>query len=241
MEYSTTEEDMQQHNRAADGIEGIAVRIHERAVQLSNEQELLRHAEQELQELKEQLEQEKEKNQVVRGTYLQNVMEMNSIEMECIQMEASIKERINKTENIKEKEKEILACLTNKNVEWNFTEESLTRHKLRQELYLKVFQGAIDERTQSVSHRKSRLDTAHQLTEEMKQKGILSIHKQGRLKVDLKRIADAEQQENKVIDTLASQVRDTLAKVRTKTRLFETIENIDLLFLNHLLCVIAAI
>ena len=81
MEQFTTAEDFQQENRPVDGIEGIAVRIHERAIQLSNEQELLRQNEQELQELKNQLEREKEKNQIVRAQYLQNVTKMHSIEI----------------------------------------------------------------------------------------------------------------------------------------------------------------
>ena len=52
------------------------------------------------------------------------------------------------------------------------------------------------------------------LLEELKNKEKSTIQKQGQIKVDMKRITDAEEQENKVIDTLASQVRDSLAKVR---------------------------
>lgn len=216
MEQFTTEENCQQENRPVDGIEGIAVRIHERAVQLSNEQELLRHAEQELQELKQQLEREKAQNQVVRARYLQNVTKMNSIEMKCIQMEKSIKERTNKTASIKEKEKEIIASLANKSAEWDITEEALSRHTLRQELYMKVLQGVVDERTQAICRRKSRLNTAAELLEELKHKGESAIQKQCQIKVNMKHISDTEEQENKEIDALAAKVRDALAKVRNE-------------------------
>ncbi len=212
MEHVTTEE-----NRPTDGIEGIAVRIHERAVQLLTEREFLRHSEQQLRELKVEIERENEINQTVRARYLQNVTKMNSIEMECIQMEASIKERMKKAESLKENEKEILASHTQSNADWNNTEQALTRHTLRQELYMKVLQGVIYQQTQAISRRKSRLETTAKFIEELKQKENFCIQTQCRIKVDTKRIIDAEESENKVIDSLASQVRDALTKVRRKT------------------------
>ena len=206
-----------QENRPIDGIEGIAVRIHERAVQLSTEREFLRHSEQQLRELKVEIEREKEINQSVRARYLLNVTKVNSIEMECLQLEASIKERMNKTEILKENEKEILASHTQSNAERNNTEQALTRHTLRQELYLKVLQGVIDQQTHAISRRKSRLETTAKAIEELKQKENVCIQTQGWIKKDTKRIFDAEESENKVIDSLASQVRDALTKVRRKT------------------------
>ncbi len=217
MENYSTDENCQEHKHPADGIEGIAVRIHERAVQLSNEQEELRVAEQELQDLKEKMESEKEKNQVVRAKYLQHMTKQNAIEMECIQMEASIKERIDKTDSMKKEEEDILACLTIKNEEWIFTEDALARHTLRQELFLKVLQGVIDERKQAVSRRNSRLESAQKLSDELKHKEILNVQKQDQIQLETKHIANAEEQENKAIDALASRVRDTLAKVRNET------------------------
>jgi uncharacterized phage infection (PIP) family protein YhgE len=219
MDHIATAEDHQRENRHVDGIEGIAARIHERAVQLSNEQEVLRNAEQELRKLKEQLEREKEINQVVRARYLQNVTKLNSIEMECIQLEGSIKEGITKTKSLKEKEKEILASLTQKDAEWDNTEHALTRHTLRQELYLKVLEGVIDQRTQAISRRKSRLETAKAAAGELKHKEKMCIQKQGQMNMEMKRIVDAEGEENKVIDIIASQVRDALTKVRVNAYL----------------------
>lgn len=216
MENYWTEEDCQQQYRSNDGIEGIAARIHERALQLSNEQEQLRNAEQELRDLKEQLQHEKEKNQVVRAKYLHTVTKMNAIEMECIQLETSIKERIGKTDRMKEKEIQVLASLESKHEEWKLKEEALSRHALRQDLFLKVLQGVINERKQAASRRKSRLETANKVTDELKHKETLMIQKQDQIKLETKRIIDAEERENKAIDTLASQVRDTLAKVQKK-------------------------
>jgi hypothetical protein len=210
----TTGDENHREGHPIDGIEAIAARIHERAQQLSNEQDLLRHAERELLELREKVEQQKELNQAVHIQYLKSVTKTNSIEMECIQIKELIKDRISNTNIIKERENEIFANLSKKDAEWNITQGTLTSHKLRQELYLKVLQGVIDQREQAMSRQKFRMETTNRLSEEVKQTKESVARNQDRINDEMKCLSDMENDENRTIETLASQVRDALAKVR---------------------------
>jgi hypothetical protein len=197
-----------------DGIEAIAARIHERAQQLSNEQYILQLAERELYELREKVKHQMDLNQVVHVQYLNSVMKMNSMEMECIQIDEAIAECINKTDGIKANENGIVAYLSKKNAEWESKQETFTRHKLCQDFYLKILQGVIDQRGRSIARRTHRLETTKKLSEEIEQKQATILQSQDRMKSDMKFTSNKEDDENKIIESLASEVRDALAKVR---------------------------
>jgi hypothetical protein len=106
-----------------DGIEGIAVRIQERAVQLlQQEQTQLRQARQELLQLQKQYEEEKQMNQMIRLQYLQSMTKQNAVEIQRIQMESSIQDWYQKTKMVKEQEKEVITNSVQKGTEWDITE-----------------------------------------------------------------------------------------------------------------------
>jgi hypothetical protein len=133
--------DYQPANHQVEGIQAIAAKIHERAIQLANEQELLRNAEQELSMTQLTLAKEKGLRQDVRIQFLNTMSKANALEIECIKIEELIKDRVLKTQKNKEKEIEINNKVSKNEAIWDKTEESLTRHNLRQELYLKILSG----------------------------------------------------------------------------------------------------
>jgi hypothetical protein len=197
-----------------DGIEGIAVRIQERAVQLFQEQTQLRQVRQELVQLQKQYEEEKQLNQTIRLQYLQLMTKQNAVEIQRIQMESSIRDWIQKTNVVKEQEKEVTTNNVQKGMEWNITEGTLVQHKLRQELYLKVVQHVIDRREQAVVRRTTRWNTLSRLVQERQRERKGAIQSRYELQADMKRMIQVEEPENKSIEMIASQVRDALSKVR---------------------------
>jgi hypothetical protein len=206
--------DYQPANHQVEGIQAIAAKIHERAIQLANEQELLRNAEQELSMTQLTLAKEKGLRQDVRIQFLKTMSKANALEIECIKIEELIKDRVLKTQKNKEKEIEINNKVSKNEAIWDKTEESLTRHKLRQELYLKILRGVIDKRNQAIMIRKIRIETATRLREESKRECDSIALDQTRIEAEMAHISETEKGANVAVEALASKVRETIAKVR---------------------------
>jgi hypothetical protein len=157
--------------------------IHERAVQLANEQDALRAAERQLDTVQASLAEEHRRSQCVRSKYLKSKVQANSLELECCKMKDLIAERVSKTNKLKLKESQIVQQIATQMAECEVVVAGkLVQHTVRQELYKKILQGAILARTQAVAHCKLKLETAIQLA--------------SKLKRDLESILQEQQQSN---------------------------------------------
>jgi len=196
------------------GIAAVAARIHERAVQLANEQEALQQAEDELKELQTHFALETKRGREVHQRYLKSVLELHSVELECSTVEDQISERDSKTEHLKQQTGEIMDQLEQQKAEWESTvQDKLVQHKVRQELYQKHLQGAIEARKQAIARRKRILEKVARMTTQLENDRENTLQEQQRVQADMMRMTENEAETNKEVDSLASQVREALRKV----------------------------
>jgi chromosome segregation ATPase len=200
----------------AEGIEAIAARIHDRALQLAAEQEALRSAEEELHKAKEELAKEETRRQRVRMEFLKRMSQANAVELECIQIRERIQDRISKTKLLKKKEKELAARVLENAVAWEKAEDALTRHKVLQEMYLKIASGVVNKRNQNLARRQSRIETVAQLCENIKREKEFSEAEQIRIQENILRMIESEDDENKAVEKMASKVREAIARVSVR-------------------------
>jgi chromosome segregation ATPase len=200
----------------AEGIEAIAARIHDRAVQLATQQGALRSAKQELSNTQEDLAKEIDLRQRVRKEFLKCLSQANAIELECIDIQERIEDRMFKTKKLKEKEKEMVAQFSKRESEWEMAQELLTRHKLRQEVYLKILRGVINKRNQAAAFRQKRVERVIQLCETLKDEKESVELDQIRLRDNILRLTEFENDDNKAVETLASQVREAITRVSAR-------------------------
>ena len=200
------------------GIAAVAARIHERAVQLANEQEALQQAEHELKELQTHFAVETKRGREVHQRYLKSVLELHSVELECSTVEDQISERDSKTEQLKQQTSEIMDQLEQQKAEWESTvQDKLVQHKVRQELYQKHLQGAIEARNQAIARRKRILEKVARMTTQLENDRENTLQEQQRVQADMMRMTENEAETNKEVDSLASQVREALRKVSLDT------------------------
>jgi hypothetical protein len=216
----------------AEGIEAIAVRIHDRAVQLAAEQEALRNAEVDLSKTQEALVKEEARRQRVRMEFLKRMSQANAIELDCIQIRERVQDRMLKTKQLKEKEKEIAEHVLKNAVAWEKGEDALTRHKLLQGMYLKIAGGVVNKRNQDLARRQSRIETVFQLCEKLKREEESSEVDQKRIQDNILRLMENEDDENKAVETLASQVREAIARV--SFRFPYTLFHVNVLFSSNI-------
>jgi len=197
------------------GIAAVAARIHERAVQLAHEQEALQRVERELQEMQINHAVETKRARQVRQQYLKSVLQLTTVELEYCQVEDQIATCKSKTETLQEETSDISEQLQSQQAEWeNTVQETLVQHKVRQELFQKHLQGAIDAHHQAAAKRQKLLDTVQRLTQQSEQEHANALKEQQRVQADMFRTTEAEHEINQHVDTLALQVREALGKVR---------------------------
>jgi len=201
---------------AEGGIHAVAARIHERAVQLANEQEALKQTQQELQELQASHATEKNRARQVRKDYLQSVLQLNTVELECCNVQDQIAERETKTKKLQQETNDMVEQLEQQQTEWETTvQDKLVQHKVRQELYQKHLQGAIEARQKAMARRHNMLAAVQRLTQQAKHDRQNTLQEQQRVQADMMRMTETEDETNQQVEVLASQVRAALGKVRS--------------------------
>lgn len=198
----------------SEGITAIAARIHERAVQLANEQDALQAAEQQLEIVQAKHVDEQQRSQQVRSQYLKSMLQANSMELECCKIQDLIAERVSKTKKLKQQELQIMEQIAKQEAEWEaVVEGKLVQHKVRQMLYQKHLQGAIHARNEAMARRKCKIGTSARLAAQLKRDRKLIIQEEQQVQANMMRMTDAEDEANKQVESLALQVRTALTKV----------------------------
>jgi hypothetical protein len=198
----------------SDGISAIVARIHERAVQLANEQDALQAAVQQLESVELSLAVEQQRSQQVRSKFLKSVVQANLMELECSKIQDLIAERMSTTVKLKQQESRILQRIENQRAEWEaVVVGKLVQHKVRQELYQKHLQGAIDARNNATARRNLKLETSARLVDQLQRDRESILQEQKQVQADMMCMTEAEDEANKQVEALALQVRAALAKV----------------------------
>lgn len=196
------------------GISAIAARIRERAGQLASEQDALAGAEQELESAHASLTQQCQRSQAARRAYLQSAVQASTVELECGTVQDLIAEREARTRQLKQQESRMEQEIAKQKADWAaVVDVNLARHTLRQELYQKHLLGAIHARHQAVARRAGKLETAARLALQWKRDRETIMGEQQRVQANMMRMTEAEDDASNQVESLALQVRQSLAKV----------------------------
>ena len=198
-----------------DGIVTFAERIQERVTQLSIEKQCLRDAGDQIKQLEEQEIAESNKRRQIRSGFLQSQVHQQSMERECCQIEDRIAKRRANTKKLKLEETDLLEKIGKERHEWETTiEKRLVQHQVRQEIYQKYLEGAINDRQRDLNRRKYRQEKASQLIEQSKRALDEKLLQQQQIQADMMQATELEDDLNKKAEELATQVRNAVTKVR---------------------------
>lgn len=201
------------------GIAAVAARLHERAVQLAHEKEALERTLHEEKKCANSHALETKRARQVHQQYLKSVLQLTTVEIEYCQVQDQIATCKSKTETLQQETSDISEQLQSQQADWeNTVQETLVQHKVRQELFQKHLQGAIDAHHQSAAKRQKLLETVQLLTEQSEQERSNVLKEQQRVQADMMRMTEAEHQIDQQVATLALQVREALGKVRAPIR-----------------------
>jgi hypothetical protein len=199
----------------------IAARIQSRIVQLTEENEKLKGADQLVETLEADFVQETERSRNVHSRYLEHLIERNSLELECCEVVKQIAEKEIKAKKLLAQKEELQQKIEAEKLQWhNKFEGSLVRHQVRLELYQKHLLGTIKRRERATGKRQHRLETASRMTSDLDQERRGMLRQQEQFQANMMRMTEEEDQDNRQVEQLASRVREALAKVRHDEKYF---------------------
>lgn len=215
------------------GIAAVASRIQERALQLAKEQKALQCAQEELKNLHVQHAEANQLYRTIHQGYLESLIQLHSVELECGMAQQSIADYTKKTSKVKQQTKEILQELQLDQKTWEDTiQKQIVQHSVRQELYQKHLQNAIQASRNTTARRKEMVTQIGQWTEQYDCDRKATIEEQQHLQEEISRMTQVEEETNKQVESLASQVRLALAKVSLSAPIHTDSRFLDLQYAN---------
>jgi chromosome segregation ATPase len=207
--------------QSAVDVATLAVAMQHRHSMLVHEQEALEEAQQELERLRAAHEEEQKHSLKVRREYLQNMVQLHSVELEHCNSQEQATDMHSKIEEFTEKKDSILFEIEQQKADWdNLVESLLAKHKVDQQLYEKNLVGAIQGYEKAKADRQHKLQTAVEKTEKMMKEREEVLEQKAQVLSDMEQMKTDEDEVNKQVENLAAQVRMSVAKVRNAAHLW---------------------
>jgi hypothetical protein len=194
----------------------IVARMQERAIVVTNEEDELQRAKENLEQVQQEYHVIWKERRQVRQQYLQRQVDEHSAELAATQTEQEIETKQKIVAQLEMEKSDILAWLDRDQQKWtNGIEIEIGQHRRRQRLYLSYLQGLVTAKEAAIQQRADRLELVKELTEE--QTVAVQQLRQREERVRTIELPEAKNRHGAATanaDKLAKQVREAIAKVR---------------------------
>jgi hypothetical protein len=194
----------------------IVARMQERAIVVTNEEDELQRAKENLEQVQQEYHVVWKERRQVRQQYLQRQVDEHSAELAATQTEQEIETKQKIVAQLETEKADILAWLDRDQQKWtNVIEIEIGRQRRRQRLYLSYLQGLVTAKEAAIQQRADRLELVKELTEE--QTVAVQQLRQREERVRTIELPEAKNRHGAATanaDKLAKQVREAIAKVR---------------------------
>jgi hypothetical protein len=194
----------------------IVARMQERAIVVTNEEDKLQLAKENLEQEQQEYDAILTKRKEVRQQFLQQQVDESSAELESIQSEQEIAAKKTIVAQLQKEGSENLAWLDKDKRTWtDGIEAAIGQQRRRQMLYLSYLQGLVTAKESSMQQRSDRLALVNDLTEDQKVATLQLRQRDEHIRtVELQDAKNRHGAATVDADQLAKQVREAIAKVR---------------------------
>jgi hypothetical protein len=201
---------------AGSNLGAIVARMQERAIVVTNEEDVLQRAKENLEQVQQEYDAILTQRKEVRQQYLQQQVDENSAELESIQSGQEIAAKQTIVAQLQKEGADNLAWLDKDKQKWtDGIETEVGQQRRRQMLYLSYLQGLVTAKEESMQQRSDRLALVKDRTEDQKV-AILQLRQRDE-HVRTVELPEAKNQHGAATadaDKLAKQVREAIATVR---------------------------
>lgn len=194
----------------------IVARMQERAIVVTNEEDELQRAKENLEQVQQEYHAIWKERRQVRQQYLQRQLNEHSTELTAIQTEQEIETKQKIVAQLETEKADILAWIDRDQQKWtNGIAAEIGQQRRRQRLYLSYLQGLVTAKEAAIQQRADRLKLVKELTEE--QTVAVQQLRQREEHVRTIELPEAKNRHGAATaeaDKLAKQVREAIAKVR---------------------------
>ena len=200
---------------ASQGIAAVAAQIQDRALQLSSEKTILELTQIELAKQQAVLDEAAEECAAVRKDYLTTLRMRHGVELEMWNVQGRTQECTRDIEKMQQEIEEMRADKQEIQSNWEqVCGDLLAGHHLKQEIYRYSLQTSLNERAAIVEKRQEQLQSLSKSIATLRDEETHMKREQDNIEKELKRLHEAERDEEKDLDRLAQETKEMIIKVR---------------------------